>query len=91
MSSNDESISFNYYSGDMVKYLRYDDYTIRAKEGFLDTFKIPITRFIIDTIRKKNNRIVFQRLNLKLNVNKQPMSLKFFKRVNSNQLMENYK
>lgn len=91
MSSNDESISFTCYSGDAVKYLRYDDYTIRAKEGFLDTFKIPMTRFIIDTIRNKNNRIVFQRLNLKLNVNKQPMSLKFFKKVNSNQLMENYK
>ena len=91
MSSNNESISFTTYSGDIVKYLRYDAYTIRAKEGFVDTFKIPMTHFIIDTVKNKNNRIVFQRLNLKLNVNKQEMNLRFFKRVNSNQLMENYK
>ncbi|WP_162126046.1 hypothetical protein [Flavobacterium phycosphaerae] len=91
MSRDDENIVFNTYAGANVKYLRVDEYTIRSKDGFQDTFRIPLTHFIIDTVKNKNNRIVFQRLSLELNVNQQLMNLKFFKKVYSNELMKNYK
>ena len=91
MTINEKGITFNSYSGEVTNYLPSEDYTIRAKEGFLDTFKIPITNFIIDTIRNKNKKVIFQRLNLKLDVNKQQMHLKFFKRVYANQLIGKYK
>lgn len=91
MITDETGIIFKGYSGDVTKYLRYQDYTIRAKNNFLDTFKIPITNIRLDTLKNKNNRIVFLRLRMDLDVNKQLMDLKFYKRVFANQLIENCK
>ena len=91
MTTDETGITFKGYSGDVTKYLRYHDYTIRAKNDFLDTFKIPIANLKLDTLKNKNKRIVYLRLRMDLDVNKQSMDLKFYKRVFANQLIENYK
>lgn len=91
MSVNEEGIAFSSYSGGKVKYLRNEQYTIRDKDGFLDTFKIPLTNLVIDTVQNQNKRVIFQRLTITTDVNKQPMDLKFFKKVYANQLIEKEK
>lgn len=91
MSVNEEGIAFSSYSGEKVKYLRNEQYTIRDKDGFLDTFKIPLTNLVIDTVQNQNKRVIFQRLTITTDVNKQPMDLNFFKKVYANQLIEKEK
>lgn len=88
MSVNEEGILFIGYSGNKVSYLRNEEYTIRNKDGFLDTFKIPVANLIIDTVQNKNKRIVFQKLTINIDVNKQLMDLNFFKKVYANQLID---
>ncbi len=91
MATDETGITFKGYSGDITKYLSDQNYTIRQKNEFVDTFNIPITNLRLDTLTNKNKKIVFLRLRMNLDVNEQLMDLKFFKMVYSNQLMENYK
>lgn len=87
----EENIAFVGYSGDITQYIRYQDYTIRSQKEFKDTFKIAITNMILDTVKSNNNRVIFNRLKVDFDVNKQKMSLRFYKKVYANQLIENCK
>ncbi|MCF6133363.1 hypothetical protein [Flavobacterium wongokense] len=91
MAVNEEGIMFTGYSGNKVRYLRNEEYTIREKDGFLDTFQIPMKNFIVDTLQNKSKKVTFQRLRINIDVNKQPMDLRFFKKVYANQLIEKEK
>ncbi|MFN3753683.1 hypothetical protein [Flavobacterium sp.] len=88
MNVSDEEIIFSSYQGDVIRYHYNEELTIRIKADFIDTFKIPLRNLIIDTIKNKNERVVYQRLKLNIEVNKQPMKLNFFKKVYPNQLIE---
>lgn len=88
MEVSDEQITFFSYSGEKVKYNLYPDYFLRTKEEFVDTFAIPIKEFKIDTIQNKNKRIIFQKLTLNVDVNKEAMQLKFFKKIYSDELIQ---
>ncbi len=91
MTTDQAGILFKGYSGNLIKYMHYKDYTIRAKNDFLDTFKIPIANLRLDTLKNQNNKIVYLRLKMDIDINKQPMDLKFYKRVFANELIENSK
>lgn len=88
MEFSNEQITFFSYSGEKVKYNLYPDYFLRTKEEFVDTFAIPIKEFKIDTIQNKNKRIIFQKLTLDVDVNKEAMQLKFFKKIYSDELIQ---
>lgn len=88
MVVSDEQITFFSYSGEKVKYNLYPNYFLRTKEEFIDTFAIPIKEFKIDTIQNKNKRIIFQKLTLNVDVNKEAMQLKFFKKIYSDELIQ---
>lgn len=87
MLISENQISFYSYSGNLIKYSIYPDHFLRTKEVFVDTFLIPIREFRVDTIQNKTKQIVFQKLSLKIDVNTEPMQLKFFKKIYSNQLL----
>lgn len=88
MVPSDSVIVFYSYSGNAVKYSLYLNYFIRIKDAFVDTFFIPIKRIKLDTIQNKTRNKVFQRLTLNVDVNKESMQLKFFKKVYSNELLK---
>jgi len=87
MVESEGGIIFNAYSGNRAGYLYHEAYTVRDKDGFLDTFRIPLKKITIDTVKNARKRLVFQRLTLNIEVNKQPMNLRFFKRIYANQLI----
>ena len=88
MSNRDGEVIFDNYQGKEVSYQYNEDFTIRIQEEFIDTFRVSFKNLIIDTIKSKNDRIVYQRLKLKVDVNSQPMKLNFFKKIYPNQLIE---
>lgn len=87
MYSDGTGILFNSYSGKSTQYRCTAEYTVRAKDGFVDTFKIPFKQCILDTVKNKKHTIVFQQLKIKVTVNKQPFDLNFYKKVYANQLI----
>jgi hypothetical protein len=88
MLLSENQITFYSYSGEGVKYNLYPEYFTRTKNEFVDTFTIPIKQFRIDTIQNQTKKNVFQKLTLAVDVNKEPMKLKFFKKVYSNELIK---
>lgn len=88
MSVVENGIIFNGYAGDHVKYSFQEDYTLRNSETFVDTFKITLKQIIIDTIKNKSGQLIFQKIKLNVEVNKNDMDLKFYKRVYANELLK---
>lgn len=87
----EDGFVFYAYSGTMTKYSNKEEYLLRTRESFTDTFKIPIKQFKFDTLARRDKKIVFQRMALEIEVNKQPMQLKFFKKVYANDLLKSIK
>ena len=85
---SENNITFIAYSGTTIKYNCTPNYFLRTKANFIDTFKIPIHRIHIDTLQNKDKRIVFERMSLTIDVNKEPMNLKFFKKIYPNELLK---
>ena len=84
----ENNIMFISYSGITIKYSCTPNYFLRTKANFIDTFKIPIHTIHIDTLQNKNKKMVFERLSLAIDVNKELMNLKFFKKVYTNELLK---
>ena len=82
---------FYSYSGDKTQYNMHEEYILRSRQEFMDTFRIPIKQLKFDTIANANKRIVFQRVAMAIEVNKLPMDLKFFKKVYANELIKSIK
>ncbi len=88
MKVSEDQITFYSYSGEVLKYNLYSEYFLRTQADFIDTFRIPIKRIRFDTIKNKSKKMVFQRLSLDVDVNKEPMQLKFFKKIYAHELLK---
>lgn len=88
MNVIENELIFNGYSGDNVKYNFQEEYILRNNETFIDTFKIKLKQIIVDSIKNKSKRMVFQKLKLSVEVNESEMDLKFYKRVYANELLQ---
>lgn len=84
----ENEVVFNGYAGETVKYNFQEEYILRSKETFIDTFKIKLNQIVIDSVKNKSQRIVFQKLKLNVEVNEREMDLKFYKRVYANELLQ---
>jgi len=84
----EDGFVFYAYSGTMTRYSRQEAYILRTRAEFVDTFKIPIQQLKFDTLTGRDKRIVFQRMAMEIDVNKQPMQLKFFKKIHANDLIK---
>jgi hypothetical protein len=85
------SFIFKAYSGDITEYRMHEEYVLRSKGTFIDTFKVPIRQKRCDTITGKGKRVVFQRLAIAIELNKQTKYLRFYKRVYANDLIKSIK
>src|SRR5690606_15192619 len=88
MNVLENEIVFNGYAGERVKYNFEEEYILRSRETFIDTFKIKWNRITIDSVKNKSERIIFQKLKLNILVNENNMDLKFYKRVYPNELLK---
>ena len=88
MNIIENGVIFNGYAGETVKYNFHEEYILRSKETFIDTFKIKLKQIVIDSVQNKSQRIVFQKLKLNVEVNEREMDLKFYKKVYANELLQ---
>jgi hypothetical protein len=88
MNVLENEIIFNGYAGESVKYNFEEEYILRSRETFIDTFKVKWNRIVIDSVKNKSHSIIFQKLKLNILVNGQEMDLKFYKRVYPNELLK---
>lgn len=91
MIASDEGLVFYSYSGDRTTYVTNPEYLLRSREEFIDTFRIPVKQFRMDSLQNKTKTAVFQRLSINVSVNSQPMDLRFFKKVYTNELIKQMK
>lgn len=87
MSVSEEEIIFNSYSGSTIKYAIQEKYALRTQETFVDTFHVSINRIATDSVKSSLGKIIFRKLKLNLEVNKEIIDLKFYKRVYANELL----
>lgn len=91
MNLIENEIVFESYSGELVKYSINEDYLLRVKETFIDTFKIEIKQIKIDSVKSENQKLIFRKLSLDMTVDKKTMDLNFYKRVYANELLQEIK
>ena len=91
MTVIDNKILFNGYSGEIVKYNFLEDYTLRSREEYIDTFKIKLINMIIDSVKSNTQKKVFLKLKLNVEVNESNLDLSFYKRVYANELLQKAK
>ncbi len=87
MNLNDNEISFKSYSGNFLKYEFNDDFILRKKEDFIDTFRIRLNKISFDTVQNKTQNLVYQKIKLMIEVNENIVDLKFYKQVYANELL----
>lgn len=87
----ENEIIFNGYAGETVKYDFQEDYILRNRETFIDTFKIKCNQISVDSVKNKSQSIIFQKMKLNILVNEKEMDLKFYKRVYPNELLKTIK
>lgn len=88
MSFIDNEVFFKGYAGENVKYSFQENYILRINEVFIDTFSIKYKQLTIDTVKSKSGKLIFQKLKLNVEVNKNEMKLNFYKRVYANELIQ---
>ncbi|MFM9988255.1 type II secretion system protein J [Flavobacterium sp.] len=91
MSVIDNEVLFNGYSGEVVKYNFLDDYILRSREEFIDTFKVKLKHLMIDSVKSNTQKKVFLKLRLNVEVNESDLDLNFYKQVYANELLQKTK
>jgi hypothetical protein len=90
MTSFPNALHFNSPKTGKIDYYIHEKYTLRNQGEFIDTFKLVIKHFKSDTLKHKNQKIVFNRLKIKTEVNGQPTDLTFFRKIYSDELLKQY-
>lgn len=91
MTEKDNEVVFNGYSGETVKYYFLEEYILRSRETFVDTFNIKLRQMAIDSVKSNTQKQVFLKLKLKVEVNENETDLNFYKRVYANELLQKIK
>jgi competence protein ComGF len=88
MSVSDNELIIDTYDGNQVKYTIYPDYFIRNGNKIIDTFKINVFKFKIDTLYNKSKTNIYQRLQCSIEINEHAESLNFYKKLYVNELLK---
>jgi hypothetical protein len=87
----DKQVLFKGYTTEKVSYDFLEDYTLRSREAFVDTFKIKLKSMNIDSVKTASQKMVFQKIQLKIEVNEKNIDLNFYKRVYPDELLQKIK
>jgi len=88
MISSENQIKFRGYLGESINYYFTENYILRQKESFIDTFKIKSKNNYIDSVKNKSQKKIFLKLHLDVNTNEREMGLNFYKQVYPNDLLQ---
>lgn len=88
MNVVENEVIFKGYAGEIVKYSFQEEYILRSKESFVDTFQIKSIQITVDSVKSNSDRLIFRKLRLDVEVNKKVMDLRFYKRVYANELLQ---
>lgn len=91
MESSEGRIHFKGYSGEEVKYYFQEDFSVRVKENFTDTFAVKLNSIRLDSVKSPKKRKVYLKLKMNINVNDNLLDLNFYKRVYANELLNKEK
>ena len=87
MQLQENSLHFQTYDGKTLIYNQQDDFLIRKAEQFTDTFQLQFQQIQLDTVYNTSKSKIFQKLELQLEANKQPYTLRFYKPVYANDII----
>lgn len=87
MIARDNGVYFQNYDGDTVFYQKEDTYLIRKAQTFTDTFRIALNTIRVDSVYNAKRSKVFQKLELELLINEEPVPFRFYKPIYANQLI----
>lgn len=85
--SNDELIFSDYY-GNTTEYIIAEDYFLRRKGEFIDTFKLATKQLHIDIKQSPSKNEQYQRLNWDLMIDKKVINLNFYKKIYADELLK---
>lgn len=87
----DSELLFSSSTGEKTRYLVEESYFLRKKSEFIDTFYFRVNDLKMDTLKDKNQKNVFQKLNLEIDSNDDKVTLDFYKRIYSNEFIKSLK
>lgn len=85
MYVNDKNVTFLTVTGERRYYDFSSLYFERSSAVFKDTFNISIAKVKADTLRSDNGALVYQRLFLEANINKEITNFTFYKKIYPNE------
>ena len=88
MESEESRIIFKGYSGEEIKYRFEEDFLLRTKESFIDTFMVKMNTIRIDSVKSEGRKKIFLRLKMNVTVNEKALELNFYKKVYANELLK---
>lgn len=86
---NDSSLTCYRDGAVPIEYKFNNNYLVRVKESYADTFKIPLKRIDTDTLISKNRKLFYVRIRCSVLLNEEITPLVFFKKLNTNELIKN--
>ena len=88
MALNTNQVTFKGYSGEEVNYYFQEDFSLRIKESFIDTFAIKLNSIRLDSVKSSKMRKVYLKLKMNVIANDSALDLNFYKRVYANELLK---
>jgi hypothetical protein len=87
----ESELVFYKYSGEKISYLQQEDYLVRQKENFIDTFIVAASRLHLDTLYSADKKVVYQRLAIDIKDADRVYDLKFFRKIDARMLLNTLK
>ena len=84
----EEVLLFTGYAGEQVLYSIGNEYLLRTKGDFVDTFRIQIKEIQLDSVYSRSKQLAFRKLNVKLDVNEKEMGLHLYKQIYASELIQ---
>lgn len=82
MYRKEDRIIFHEYDGDTISYHFESDIIVRMQSILLDTFHLPNSRIIIDTVEKINKKNLYSRIQLNFKQESDSLHFVFYRKIN---------
>lgn len=83
----DDELTFKNYNNTVTKYFFEENSIIRDKQDFIDTFKITLKHYQSDTVKTKNQKLIFERIKMKISADSVILDLNFYKPIYANEIL----
>lgn len=88
LNYNSDELIFSDYYGNTTEYVIAEDYFLRRKGEFIDTFKLATKQLHIDILQSPSKNDQYQRLSWNLMIDKKVINLNFYKKIYADELLK---